>query len=196
MAARGVAIVVVSGMSRAGRLLWADLEMTGLDPFECVVVEIATIVTEANLDIVAEGPNIVVHQPDEALAKMNEVVQRMHDSSGLTEAVRASTVSLREAEQQTLAFVREHCDQGVVPLCGNSIWKDRQFVERYMPELDGYLHYRNVDVSSLKELVRRWYPDAGRPPAKQESHRALDDIRESIEELRWYRQQVFVAAAR
>lgn len=165
-----------------------DLEMTGLDPERCVIVEIATLVTDAELNVVAEGPNLVVHQPDEELAKMDDFVVQMHEKSGLLDRIKSSEVRLAEAERQTLAFLKEHVDERTAPLCGNSIWKDRQFVERYLPEVDGHLHYRNVDVSTLKELFRRWYPDRYAPPAKKESHRALDDILESIAELRYYRE--------
>jgi oligoribonuclease len=177
---------------RAERLVWMDLEMTGLDPERCVIVEIATLVTDAQLEIVAEGPNLVVHQPEEELAKMDDFVVQMHTRSGLIDRIRASTVSLEQAQAQTLAFLTEQIEPRTAPLCGNSIWKDRQFVERYLPEVDALLHYRNVDVSTLKELCRRWYPDRYQPPAKKESHRALDDIRESIAELRYYRQSFMV----
>lgn len=174
--------------------MWVDLEMTGLDPQTCVIVEIATLVTDGELNLVAEGPNLVVHQPDEVLAGMHPDVVAMHARSGLTERVRASTTSLEAAEAASLAFLEEHCEPRTSPLCGNSIWKDRQFIERYMPRFDAHLHYRNIDVSSLKELVARWYP-AEAAPRKKETHRALDDIRESIEELRWYRSRVFKASA-
>jgi len=177
---------------RAQRLVWMDLEMTGLDPARCVIVEVATLVTDADLTIVAEGPNLVVHQPEDALAAMDDFVVQMHTRSGLLERIRSSETSLAEAEAQTLAFLEEHVEPRTAPLCGNSIWKDRQFVERYLPEVDAHLHYRNVDVSTLKELFRRWYPDRYSPPAKAETHRALDDIRESIAELRYYR-ETFVA---
>ena len=173
---------------RAGRLVWMDLEMTGLDPERCVIVEIATLVTDAELNIVAEGPNLVVHQTDEELDKMDDFVVQMHTRSGLLDRIKASQVVLVEAEAQTLTFLEEHVDPRSAPLCGNSIWKDRQFVERYLPKVDGHLHYRNVDVSTLKELFRRWYPDRYAPPDKAETHRALDDIRESIAELRYYRE--------
>lgn len=178
-------------MGRDKNLLWLDLEMTGLDPERCAIVEIATAVTDGNLDLIAEGPNLVIHQPPEALATMSPVVVEMHTRSGLLERIAASTISLAQAEAETLAFVRLHCEERTAPLCGNSIWKDRQFIERYMPALDAYLHYRCVDVSTIKELGRRWYGDAI-VPKKKEAHRALDDIRESIDELRHYRTQLFV----
>jgi oligoribonuclease len=182
-------------MARDQRLVWVDLEMTGLDPETCTIVEIATLITDGQLAPVADGPNLIVHQPPEVLAGMDPFVVGLHTRSGLLGKIGASDISLQEAEQRTLAFVKEHCDERSAPLCGNSIWKDRQFLEKYMPELSAYLHYRNVDVSSIKELCRRWYPaDKVAPPAKAETHRALDDIRESIEELRYYRERVFVPA--
>ncbi|MCC6526416.1 MAG: oligoribonuclease [Polyangiaceae bacterium] len=179
-------------MARSGNLVWVDLEMTGLDPDRCVIVEIATLVTTGELELVAEGPNLVVHQPAEVLARMEPEVRRMHDKNGLTAASAASTVSLAEAEAASLAFVAAHCEPRTAPLCGNSVWKDKQFLERYMPAFVRHLHYRVVDVSTIKELVRRWYPNgAGAVPKKREAHRALDDIQESIAELRYYRSRVF-----
>jgi oligoribonuclease len=177
-------------------LVWMDLEMTGLDPERHVIVEIATIVTDDDLNVVAEGPDLVVHQPPEALAEMDEVVVDMHTRSGLLEAIAASTVTLDEAGAATLAFIQEHVPEArSVPLCGNSIGTDRRFLSRYLPEIEEYLHYRCVDVSTLKELARRWSPEVlSGLPRKATSHRALDDIRESIEELRHYRQHLFVAA--
>ena len=174
-------------------LVWMDLEMTGLDPSVNVIVEIATIITDDELNIVAEGPDLVIHQPDEALALMEPVVVEMHAKSGLTDAIRASTITLEEAGAATLAFIKQHVPEArTVPLCGNSIGMDRRFLDRYLPEIEHWLHYRSVDVSSIKELVKRWYAksDAGRP-YKKGSHRALDDIRESINELRYYRDTVF-----
>ncbi len=182
-------------MSRAENLVWVDLEMTGLDPETCVIVEIATIVTTPDLEVVAEGPNLVIQASEEALAGMDDFVRNMHQRSGLLERIRASEVDLEEAERQTLAFVKAHVAERSAPMCGNSIWKDRQFVERYMKRLDAYLHYRNIDVSTIKELARRWYPGRYDPPPKAETHRALDDIRESIAELRWYREHVFAPAS-
>jgi oligoribonuclease len=175
-------------------LVWIDCEMTGLDPDTEVLVEIAVIVTDGQLDRVVEGPDLVISQPAEKLAAMADVVQEMHRSSGLTEAVAASTVTVAEAEQQVLAFVREHVPSArSAPLAGNSIHADRAFLARYMPALEAYVHYRNVDVSTVKELARRWYPEVLREaPEKHGGHRALADIRESIEELRWLRSVVFV----
>ena len=167
--------------------------MTGLDHDRDVIVEIATIVTDDDLEIVAEGPDLVVSAPAEKLAAMADVVRRMHASSGLTAAVEASTVSLEEAGLQVLEFLRQHIAQpGTVPLCGNSIGTDRRFLAAYLPELDRFFHYRSIDVSTVKELCRRWYPDAyGAAPSKASAHRALDDIRESVKELRYYRETVF-----
>jgi oligoribonuclease len=161
-------------------LVWVDLEMTGLDPVEHVILEIAVVVSDGRLDEVVEGPDLVVHQTDEALAGMPDVVREMHEKSGLTAAVQASTLSLADAEQQVLAFVREHVPAaGVAPLAGNSIHADRAFIRRYMPDLDGHLHYRMVDVSTVKELVARWYPDVFESrPHKAGGHRALADILE------------------
>ena len=171
--------------------------MTGLEPARDVIVEIATIVTDDELQIVAEGPDLVVHQPPEALEGMDPVVVAMHTSSGLLTAIGASTVRLEEAGQATLDFIRQHVPEPrTVPLCGNSIGTDRRFLAIYLPAIENHLHYRSVDVSTIKELTRRWYPGAlDNVPRKATAHRALDDIRESIEELRWYRANVFKDAA-
>lgn len=168
--------------------------MTGLDPDRHVIVEIATIITDDELEIVAEGPDLVVHQPQPALDLMEPVVVEMHTSSGLIEEITRSTISLSEAGAQTLDFIRQHVPEPrTVPLCGNSIGTDRRFLSRYLPDIENHLHYRSVDVSSVKELVRRWYPDVlNGLRQKQGSHRALDDIRESVAELRHYRERVFV----
>ncbi len=167
--------------------------MTGLDPARHVIVEIATIVTDDELEIVAEGPDLVVHQPPEAMAEMDEVVRVMHTSSGLLQAIADSTVTLEEAGKLTLDFITEHVPEPrTIPLCGNSIGTDRRFLALHLPAIEEHLHYRSVDVSTLKELTRRWYPGAlDAVPRKATAHRALDDIRESIEELRWYRANVF-----
>ena len=174
-------------------LAWMDLEMTGLDPERNVIVEIATIITDDELEIIAEGPDLVIHTSDAELAKMDDVVVKMHAKSGLTDQIRSSTLSLADAGAQTLEFLKTHIDEArTVPLCGNSIGTDRRFLLRWLPEIENFLHYRSVDVSSIKELARRWYPDElAQVPSKQGAHRALDDIRESIEELRQYRRLVF-----
>lgn len=175
-------------------LVWMDLEMSGLDPRRERILEIATIVTDSELNVVAEGPEIVVHQPDALLAAMDEWNTTHHRDSGLTERVRASTVGEAEAEERTLAFLRRHCAEGEAVLAGNSIWQDRRFLVEGMPRLLAFLHYRMVDVSSVKELVRRWYPAVlEAAPRKVGAHRALDDVRESIEELRHYRAHAFRA---
>jgi oligoribonuclease len=174
-------------------LVWMDLEMTGLDPRRHAIVEIATLITDDELEIVAEGPDLVVHQPPEVLAGMDDVVREMHVRSGLLPAIEASTITLQEAGERTLAFIREHVpDVRSVPLCGNSIGTDRRFLAVHLPEIEEHLHYRSVDVSTIKELARRWYPEAlAGAPGKAGGHRALDDIRESVRELRYWRSAVF-----
>jgi oligoribonuclease len=178
-------------------LVWMDLEMTGLDPSRDVIVEIATIVTDDELQVVAEGPDLVIHHSDEVLSAMDPFVVEMHTRSGLLDAIRASTVTLEEAGAATLEFIKAHVPEaGKVPLCGNSIGTDRRFLAAYLPDIENWLHYRSIDVSSVKELARRWYPavtDAR--SAKAGSHRALDDIRQSVDELRYYREHVFVPSA-
>lgn len=171
----------------SAHLVWMDLEMSGLDPERDVIIEIATIVTDAELNVVAEGPALAVHQPESVIAAMDEWNQTHHSASGLIERVRRSPISALEAEAQTLAFLERHVERNASPLCGNTIWQDRRFLVRYMPVLEGYLHYRNIDVSTLKELARRWRPELLAGFTKQNSHTALADIRESIEELRYYR---------
>lgn len=175
------------------QLVWIDLETTGIDDRTCRILEIATIVTDKDLNTVEEGPDLVIHQPDDVLATMDPWCIAQHGSSGLTEASRVSTVSLEDAEKQTLAFVKKHCLKGKAPMCGNSIAFDRRFIMHHMPQLNRYLNYRNVDVSSVKELAFRWYPQAIANIAKVSAHRALGDIRQSIEELRYYREHVFQA---
>jgi oligoribonuclease len=171
-----------------------DLEMTGLDHERDVIVEIATLVTDDDLHVIAAGPDLVIHHPDDVLDRMEPVVKEMHGSSGLTEAIRASTITLEEAGAQTLAFLRQHCPEPrVTPLCGNSIGTDRRFLAKYLPAIETHLHYRSVDVSTIKELARRWYPGVlESAPRKAAAHRALDDIMESIGELRFYRETLFV----
>ena len=174
-------------------LVWMDLEMTGLDPARDVIVEIATLVTDDDLEIVAEGPDLVIHQPDELLTRMDEVVTEMHTSSGLLGKIRTSTITLEDAGRETLDFIKTHVrEPGTVPLCGNSIGTDRRFLDAHLPDVEPYLHYRSIDVSTIKELARRWYPQTYEgAPTKASTHRALDDIRESIAELRYYRGAIF-----
>jgi oligoribonuclease len=175
-------------------LVWMDLEMTGLDPARHVIVEIATLITDDDLNILAEGPDLVVHADDDALAHMEPVVVEMHTRSGLLDSIRSSTMSLADAGAQTLEFIQAHVTEARrVPLCGNSIGMDRRFLAAYLPEIEEYLHYRSVDVSTVKELVKRWYPSLNNSrPRKAGSHRALDDIRESVAEMKFYRENVFV----
>jgi oligoribonuclease len=170
-----------------------DLEMTGLDPDRHVIVEIATLVTNDELEIVAEGPDLVVGATEAQLAEMDEVVVKMHTSSGLLEEIKTSTLTLDQAGQQTLEFIRGAVtDSKKVPLCGNSIGMDRRFLARHLPELENALHYRSIDVSTIKELAKRWSPSVyGNAPKKEGNHRALDDIRESVAELAYYRANFF-----
>jgi oligoribonuclease len=174
-------------------LVWIDCEMTGLDPESEVLVEIAVIVTDGQLERIEEGPDIVISAPQDKLDAMVDVVAEMHASSGLTEEIAQSTVTVRQAEEAVLEFVRRWVPEpGTAPLAGNSVHADRAFLRRYMPELEAHVHYRNVDVSTVKELTRRWYPEVlESAPEKTGGHRALMDIRESIEELRWLRGAVF-----
>lgn len=178
-------------MSENDRLVWIDLEMTGLDPEQERILEIATIVTDADLNLIAEGPVLAVHQSDEILAAMDDWCTRTHGESGLTERVRKSTLSEVDAERQTLEFLEAHLEPGKSPLCGNSIGQDRRFLVKYMPRLEAFFHYRNLDVSTVKELARRWRPEVLDGVRKKGTHLALDDIRESIEELRHYRDTFF-----
>jgi oligoribonuclease len=172
-------------------LAWIDLEMTGLDPDQHVIIEVASLVTDRELNILAEGPLLAIHRSEDELSRMNDWNVRTHTASGLLDRIRASDIDVAEAERQTLEFLRKWVPKGRSPLCGNSIAQDRRFLRREMPELEAFFHYRHVDVSTVKELVRRWYPTSYQPPPKREAHRALDDVRESVGELRWYRSQVF-----
>ncbi len=172
----------------SSHLIWIDLEMTGLNPDSDLIIELATIVTDQNLNILAQGPVLAVHQSDAALAAMDEWNQHHHGQSGLIERVKASIVDDAEAERQTLAFLKQWVPENTSPLCGNSIGQDRRFLCRYMPKLEAYFHYRNIDVSTLKELAARWAPEVKEGFKKQSTHQALDDIIESIEELRYYRE--------
>ena len=172
-------------------LIWIDLEMTGLDPFEDRIIEVATVVTDGDLNVVAEGPGLAVHQSDDVLVGMDDWNQHQHSRSGLLERVRASKLSESEAEAMTLAFLEQHVSAGCSPMCGNSICQDRRFLARLMADLERFFHYRNLDVSTLKELAKRWYPTV---PGfdKQSSHLALDDVRDSIDELRYYRKTLLL----
>ena len=172
---------------RKTNLIWIDLEMTGLNPDVDHIIEIATIVTDSQLNILAEGPMLAVHQPESVLALMDDWNQRTHGESGLIKRVRESTVSPADAEQQTLDFLAEWVDSRQSPICGNSICQDRRFLFRWMPTLEAYFHYRNLDVSTVKELAARWAPDVLKSLVKKGKHLALDDIRESIDELKHYR---------
>lgn len=172
-------------------LVWIDLEMTGLDPERNVILEIATLITDGNLGMIAEGPDIPIHHSEEVLLNMEPWSREQHGKSGLLQRARESTYDCAKAEQETLIFLAGHCKKGDSPLCGNTVWQDRRFLVKYMPELEGFLHYRNIDVSTIKELAQRWYPSL---PAydKKKEHLAMNDIQESVSELRYYREKVFV----
>lgn len=175
------------------KLIWIDLEMTGLNFKTDVILEIASVVTDSQLNIIAQGPALVIHQPDEKLATMDKWCTNQHKKTGLTAQVQQSIISAEQAEQETLNFLKQHCQEKKSPLCGNSIWVDRVFMQNYMPMLSSFFHYRNIDLSSIKELVREWYP---KNPAAQykkpENHRALEDILASIDELKHYRKYFFI----
>jgi oligoribonuclease len=186
----------IAGLSRAmkreGLIVWIDMEMTGLSPETDRVIEIATIITDGQLSVIAEGPEFVIHQPSWVLEGMDDWNRKHHGESGLVDRVAKSKTTVEEAESETLRFISQYCEENTTPLAGNSIHQDRRFIARYMPELDHHLHYRMIDVSTVKELAKRWYPDiVDRMPRKKNSHRALDDIRESIDELRLLRRSVF-----
>ena len=178
--------------ANSDNLVWIDLEMTGLDPDRDRIIEIATIVTDSQLNVIAEGPVVAIHQVDKVLDGMDDWNRRTHGESGLLARVRNSTFDAAEAESRTLAFLHEHAIPGASPMCGNSICQDRRFLAREMPALEKFFHYRNLDVSTLKELARRWAPEIMAGLQKSSKHLALDDIRESIEELRYYRQSIFL----
>jgi oligoribonuclease len=177
-------------MASGDHLIWIDLEMTGLLPDADSIIEIATVVTNAELDVVAEGPNLAIHQPDSVLAGMDEWNRRQHGASGLADRVRASSITVAEAEARTLMFLSVHVAPGISPMCGNSVCQDRRFLARLMPSLERYFHYRNLDVSTVKELARRWAPGLAGGIVKESAHLALADIHESIRELRFYRERL------
>ncbi|ARR48250.1 oligoribonuclease [Photobacterium damselae subsp. damselae] len=172
-------------------LIWIDLEMTGLDPETHKIIEIATIVTDAQLNILAEGPVLAIHQPEEELAKMDDWCTTTHTNSGLVERIRQSKITEHEAVRQTIEFLEKWVPKGASPICGNSIGQDRRFLYKHMPELEAYFHYRYLDVSTIKELARRWQPEVLNGFSKKGSHLALDDIRDSIAELKYYRENIF-----
>jgi oligoribonuclease len=180
------------GTNLSSVLVWMDLEMTGLELARHVIIEIATLITDDDLTIVAEGPDLVIGASDENLAQMGDFVRAMHTTSGLLTAVQSSPITMAEAEQQTLDFLHRHVASGIIPLAGNSIGTDRRFLQEYMPTLESFFHYRNVDVSTIKELGSRWFPGVmNMRPEKATTHRALDDIKESIAELAFYRDHLF-----
>lgn len=174
------------------RLVWVDMEMTGLDPQTDRILEIAMIVTDADLNLVAEGPVLVIHQSDELLDKMDAWNKGTHGRSGLIDKVKASTLSETEAEQACLQFLKEYVKSSTSPMCGNTIHQDRRFMVRYMPKLESYFHYRNIDVSTVKELCKRWHPEIAKGFQKKQAHTALADILESVDELRYYRDKLFI----
>jgi len=178
-------------MSNADHLIWVDLEMTGLEPDHDTIIEIATIVTDSDLNVIAEGPVFAIHQSAETMAGMDEWNTNQHGGSGLTQRVLDSDVSMEQAEAETIAWLEQYVAAGKSPMCGNSIGQDRRFMVKYMPKLEAFFHYRNLDVSSVKELARRWRPDVLAGVKKNGSHLALDDIRDSIAELQHYRETFF-----
>ena len=182
-------------MAHSDHLIWIDLEMTGLRPERDSIIEIASVVTDRDLSVVAEGPVLAIHQSEAVLASMDEWNQRQHGGSGLLARVRASRTDVATAEQHTLAFLAAHVPTGASPMCGNSICQDRRFLARWMPALEAHFHYRNLDVSTLKELAARWYPQLGAQFSKRAAHLALADIHDSIAELRFYRERLLVPVA-
>lgn len=178
-------------MKHEDNLIWIDLEMTGLVPETDVIIEIATLVTDSQLNVLAEGPVLAVHQSDAILNGMDEWNTKQHGKSGLTQRVRESRIHSAEAEQQTITFLEQYVPKGKSPICGNSICQDRRFLARHMPKLERYFHYRNLDVSTIKELTRRWAPEVMKQYTKESKHLAMDDIKDSIEELKFYRKNVF-----
>ncbi|XP_043848526.1 oligoribonuclease, mitochondrial [Dromiciops gliroides] len=194
LGARGLrdGAAMAAGESMAQRMVWVDLEMTGLDIEKDQIIEMACLITDSDLNILAEGPNLIINQPDELLDSMSEWCKEHHGKSGLTKAVKESTITLQQAEYEFLSFVRQQTPPGLCPLAGNSVHADKKFLDKYMPQFMKHLHYRIIDVSTVKELCRRWYPEEYEfVPKKAASHRALDDISESIKELQFYRNNIF-----
>lgn len=181
------------GRKSSKNLVWLDLEMTGLDVETEVIIEIATIVTDGDLNVLEEGPAMAIHQDEAILSRMDDWNKKQHTGSGLRRRVKESRITVPEAEQATLKFIKKHCPPHAAPLCGNSISHDRKFLAKYMKTLHDYLHYRNIDVTSIKELIGRWYPNGAKLPKKSDLHLALTDVRESIEELKFYRKHYFIA---
>lgn len=177
---------------KRNRLIWIDLEMTGLNPLTDKILEIATIVTDDELEVIAEGPNLVIHEPASVLEAMDPWCRKVHKKTDLWEQSITTDRTAEQAEAETLAFLEEHCEAKTSLLCGNSVWMDRVFMMHYMPKLYAFLHYRTIDTSTIKELAKRWYPSRHSEFKKSNSHRALDDIRESIEELKYYREHFFL----
>ena len=173
-------------------LVWLDMEMSGLDVEKESILEIATVVTDGNLKVIEEGPNLIVHQDEAVLLEMDGWNQKHHSASGLIEKVRRSKLTVKDVEQETLEFVQKYCPEQTSPLCGNSIGQDRKFLYKHMRTFHDYLHYRNIDVTSVKELIARWYPNGPELPTKSEEHKALVDVKESIEELEFYRRNYFI----
>jgi oligoribonuclease len=184
-------IIGMSTTRKNDRLVWVDMEMSGLQPETDRILEIAMIVTDGDLNIVAEGPVLVLHQQDAILNGMDAWNKGTHGKSGLIDKVKASTLTESEAEAQCIAFLKQHVKAGISPMCGNTIHQDRRFMNRYLPKLEAYFHYRNIDVSTVKELCKRWHPEIAKGFSKQQAHTALADIIESVEELRYYREKVF-----
>jgi len=189
MATRTTKPAAARPVRREDAWVWIDCEMTGLDPERHVLLEIATIITDAHLRVIATGPTLTIRPTAAEMKRMDPWPRRTHKKSGLLDRVEAEGVPLARAERETLRFIRTHCYARTAPLCGNSVWQDRRFLARYMPAVERFLHYRIVDVSSIKVALKAWYPGRVKPPAKAGTHRALDDILESIEELRYYRRQ-------
>ena len=176
---------------KPSNLIWIDLEMTGLDTLNDHIIEIATLITDSQLNVIAQGPNLAIHTRDEILANMDDWNTKQHTASGLIDRVRQASVTLQEAEQQTLAFVKQYVSPKTSPMCGNTICQDRRFLSRLMPQLEAYFHYRHLDVSTVKELAKIWAPSVFQSLNKTSAHRALDDIKESLDELRYYRDRFF-----